>query len=335
MPRILVVADDDLEFQALNRELGARFELVRANGREQAMALLDKFPDVLALVAYWGALGSGPEVMRFAAKKRPQVARVLISARREAEAQSLVDSGVVRAVVDNPAAALAALGTRPAAAPAPAQHPLRAEPRTVVKVQVPVSTPAWQGFQALWTKDVSRGGAFFFYAQRVVPTLGAPCKVQLGGTAIEAVVAHVMTARLATATGAEAGFGVTFAPQQPSEWWVPMQRAQQPAAPPTPSAARAAAPTAKELESAKNFYTLAMSLYDQKNYGAARQKLELADRVAPNPKYEAMQAVCSGQQHLRMGLLEPARDAFARALVLDPSCEQATAGLRDLASKKK
>lgn len=331
MPRILVLANDDLEWQALNRELGDRFDLVRANGREQAMALLDKHPDVLALVAYWGPLGSGPELMRYAAAKKPDLPRVLITGKREAEAQGLVDSGTVRAVVTDPAAALAALGTRPA--PAPAQQPVRAEPRTAVKLQLPVSTSAWQGFQPLWTKDVSRGGAFFFYAQRVVPTSGTTCRVQLGATPVEGTVAHVMTARLATATGGEAGFGVSFTAQQTADWWLGLQPTQAPTAPPAP--ARTGQPTAKELESAKNFFTLAMSLYDQKNFGAARQKLELAARVAPNPRYEAMQAVCNGQQQLRMGLTEPARDAFQRALLLDPACEQANAGLTELARKKK
>ncbi len=330
MPRILVVADDDLEWQALNRELGARFELLRANGREQALALLDKHSDVLALVSYWGPLGSGPDLMRAAATKKPALARVLITSRREPDAQALIDSGAVRAVVGDPLAALAALGTKPAAP----QHPLRTEPRTTVKLQLPVSTSAWQGFNALWTKDVSRGGVFFFYAQRVVPTSGTPCKVQLGGATVDGAVAHVMTARLATAVGAEAGFGVSFLAPQPADWWAELHRAQQPAAPAAP-AARSGEPTAKEIESAKNFFSLAMSLYEQRNYGAARQKLELAARCAPSPKYEAMQAVCNGQQHLRMGHAPQAREAFDRALLLDPACEQARAGLAEVAKLKK
>jgi hypothetical protein len=87
---------------------------------------------------------------------------------------------------------------------------MRSEPRTAVKLQLAVSTSAWDGFLPLFTRDVSRGGAFFTYAERVVPTSGMRCTVKVGAASVEATVAHVMTARLATATGGEPGFGVAF-----------------------------------------------------------------------------------------------------------------------------
>src|SRR6185436_13096778 len=64
--------------------------------------------------------------------------------------------------------------------PPPPQHPLRAEPRVVAKVQLPVSTLAWDGYLPLWTKDVSAGGAFFLYSERLVPSSGMRCTVRLG-----------------------------------------------------------------------------------------------------------------------------------------------------------
>ncbi|MBL8954207.1 MAG: tetratricopeptide repeat protein [Myxococcaceae bacterium] len=335
MARILIVADDDLEWQALENELAPKLELVRANGREQALSMLERHSDLLAVVGYWGALGSGPELMRRVAAKRPAIARVLICGKPEPEAQALISSGAVKAVVSSPAQVRAAFVAKPAAAaPAPGQHPLRAEPRTVVKLQLPVSTSAWEGYQALWTKDVSRGGVFFFFAHRVVPTSGSKCRVQLGDVTAEGAVAHVMTARLATATNTEAGFGVSFVAPQAVDWWVSLQRAQQPQAAPAPGA-RTSEPTAKEVEGANNFFNLAVSLYEQRNYGAARQKLELAARMAPNPKFEALQAACNGAQHLRLGTLKEAREAFERALLLDPACEQAKVGLSEAAKQKK
>ncbi|MBK7859441.1 MAG: hypothetical protein IPJ65_12620 [Archangiaceae bacterium] len=338
-PRVLVVTGDELEWQALNRELGMAFDLLRANGRDQAMAVVERDAELFAVVAYWGALGSGPELMRSAHASKPKLSRVLISeAPASPEAQALISSGVVRAVVADPVALPRALTARAAAVE---EHPLRAEPRVPVKVQLPVSTPAWEGFASLTTKDASRGGVFFFFAQRVVPTSGSRCTVKLGREAVEGTVAHVMTARLATATGADAGFGVSFVAPRPAEWWASLVEkpayaaaAAGPSAPSAPSATRAP-PTAKELESAKNFFTLAMSFFDDRNYAAARQKLELAARLAPDPGCEAMLAVCNGHQNLRLGLSDVAREAFERALKLDPQCSRATVGLNLLKQQKK
>ncbi len=322
--RILVVTSDDHEWQALTRELGARFELHRANGRDQALAALDRDSDFVALVAYWGALSSGPELMRHASTRKAQVARVLIFERpNDDAARALVAEGVVRAVVGSPAAVAEAL--EPAAAP-PQQHPLRTEARTPARVQLGVSTPAWEGFLQLYTKDVSRGGVFFLFARLVMPTSGSRCKVAIGSETVEGTVAHVLSARLATATGTDAGFGVSFPAPLAAEWWVPLLA--KPAPPATAAApARQGAPTAKELEAAKNFHALGMSFYDDRNYAAARQKFELAGRVAPHPRHEAMQAVCHGAQLERNGDSTQAREAFSRALRIDPDCAPAKTAL--------
>src|SRR5437773_968840 len=101
-----------------------------------------------------------------------------------------------------------------------AEHPLRAEPRIPVKIQLAVSTSAWDGFVALFTQDVSRGGAFFTYAERMVPTSGSRCVVTIGSASLEGSVAHVMTARLAAATGREAGFGAAFSTPLSADWWL-------------------------------------------------------------------------------------------------------------------
>ena len=323
--RILVVANDDLEWQAFSRELGSRFELLRANGRIQALALLDREAELCAAVAYWGALSSGPELMRAISTRRATLPRVLVSDRAESgEAQALIVEAVVHAVVANPSAVAAALET-----PAPArQHPLRAEARTPVKVQLPVSTSAWQGFVPLFTKDASRGGVFFFFAQRVMPTSGTACLVKLGAAEVAGTVRHVMTARLATATGTDAGFGVSFTEPQAADWWVPLL-APAAGAPPPPSGA-AKTPTPKELESARNFHALGLTLYQQRNYAVARQKFELAARCAPDPKHEAMQACCHAAQHAHNGHHDKAREAFNRALQLDPGCAPASIGLSHL-----
>lgn len=340
--RILVVTDDKLEWQAVSRELGMRFDLLRANGRDQALALVDREGDLSAIVAWWGPLSSGPELMRAVSMRKAKLPRVLIAERPDCgDAQAVVAEGVVRAVVADPSAVIGVL-ERPA--PSAATHPVRAEPRRVVRVQLQVSTTAWQGFLPLFTKDVSRGGAFFFFAQRVVPTSGTPCTVKVGNVEVAGSVAHVMTARLATATNTDAGFGVSFTAAQTGDWWAPLIAQQQAPPPPvtataravpvTPSAGaapvRTSAPTAKDLESAKNFHALGMSFYEARNYGLARQKFELAGRCAPDPKHEAMQACCHGQQHARTGNPDQAREAFRRALSLDPSCAAATTALASL-----
>jgi tetratricopeptide (TPR) repeat protein len=329
--RILVVTEDALEWAALSQELSEKFELVRANGRDQAVALLDRDGELQALIAYWGALGSGPELMRAAAAKKPKLTRLLISEDPgSGDALGLLDSKVVQAVVADPAGVLLALAPELQAKP-----PLRAEVRTAVKLEVPVSTAAWEGFKSLWTKDVSRGGAFFLYAHRVVPSSGTACAVKLGAETVSGTVAHVMTARLATVTGGDAGFGVSFAAPPSSDWWTPLMQeaAVAPPRPPAPTGEKKA-PSAKERESAKNFFSLAMSLYEANNFSAARQKFELSARCAPDPAADAMQAVCSGQQHARTGQHAMAKEAFERALQLDPACAQATRALGALGRKR-
>jgi hypothetical protein len=211
------------------------------------------------------------------------------------------------------------------------QHPLRAEPRVVAKVQLSVSTGAWDGFIKLVTKDVSCGGAFFLYSQRLVPTSGTPCAVQLGASTVPGVVAHVMTARLATATGCDAGFGVAFSARQHAEWWL-TPRATEPPAPPPP--AQRAPPTPKELESAANFRSLGMSLYERGEYAAARQKFELADRLVGARTDEALAAVCVAQIYARSGEPVKARDSIERALQLDPSCVLAASALASLGRRR-
>ena len=272
--RILVVTDDKLEWQAVSRELGMRFDLLRANGRDQALALVDREAEPSAIVAWCGPLSSGPELMRAVSMRKAKLPRVLISERPGCgDAQAVVAEGVVRAVVADPSAIIGVL-ERPAPSAA-AQHPVRAEPRRVVRVQLQVSTTAWQGFLPLFTKDVSRGGAFFFFAQRVVPTSGTPCTVKVGNVEVAGAVAHVMTARLATATGTDAGFGVGFTQAQAVDWWAPLVAQQQApsaplaatarAVPVTPAAGaapvRTSAPTAKDLESAKNFHAQAREAF--------------------------------------------------------------------------
>jgi hypothetical protein len=211
------------------------------------------------------------------------------------------------------------------------QHPLRTEPRVVAKVQLPVSTGAWDGFIKLATKDVSCGGAFFLYSQRLVPTSGTPCAVQLGSSTVQGVVAHVMTARLATATGCDAGFGVAFSARQPAEWWLIPRAAEPPARPPP---AQRAPPTPKELESAANFRSLGMTLYERGEFAAARQKFDLADRLAGACGDEALAALCVGQIYARSGEPVKARDSFERALQLDPGCALATAALANLGRRR-
>lgn len=230
---------------------------------------------------------------------------------------------------------------------APPQHALRAEPRTLVKLELKVATMAWDGSRALWTKDASPGGIFFLYAERVLPVSGSKAVIQLGAQTVEAQVAHVLSAKLAAATHADAGFGVTFSKRQPADWWVallpPAPNATPPSAPaPAPAAPAPAAPPAKaphlpgpkELESAKNFYLVGMDLMRAKNFGAARQKFELASRIVPDPQYLAMPLVCNGFQYLRLGVLDQARTAFQRALLLSSTCAEAKDGLAQVALAK-
>src|SRR5437879_5439923 len=161
-PRVLVVTDDALEWQSLTRELGSHFDLLRANGKDQALALLDREADLVALISYVDPLGRTPDLMQRAATRKPKVTRLLISTGK-IDAQATV--------VSTPAAALAALG----AVPAREQHALRIEPRTPVRAKLPVSTSAWQGFIPLVTRDASRGGVYLLYSERSVPTSGSRC----------------------------------------------------------------------------------------------------------------------------------------------------------------
>src|SRR3954469_24794958 len=98
-PRVLAVTDDAQEWQALSRELDARFELVRASGHSQAMGVIEREGELHAIVAFWGPLTTGPDLMRDASRRRPKLVRVLIAPQPPPEAQALVSSSVVRAVV--------------------------------------------------------------------------------------------------------------------------------------------------------------------------------------------------------------------------------------------
>ncbi len=212
---------------------------------------------------------------------------------------------------------------------------LRTEPRTLLKVQLKVATTAWDGSASLWTKDVSPGGIFFLYDQRVLPQSGSKAMVEVAGQTLEAQVAHVLSAKLAAATGSDAGFGIQFTKRQAPDWWAPLMPktvavpAPPPvaAAPPAAPAPRAHLPGPKELESAKNFYAAGIDLLRAKNYGGARQKFDLAGRIVPDPQYLAMPLVCNGYQFLRLGVADQAKHAFARALLLSPNCVEAKDGL--------
>src|SRR5581483_10966529 len=150
------------------------------------------------------------------------------------------------------------------------QHPLRSEPRVAARVPLELSTETWDGFITLWTKDVSPGGAFVLYAQRVVPASGARCKVRIGAAETEGIVAHVISPRLAQAIGGDAGFGLAFSLRQAGDWWTALLPKQAAApAPPPAEEARRAPPTAKELESAANFHSLGVSFYEQRDYATA------------------------------------------------------------------
>jgi hypothetical protein len=214
------------------------------------------------------------------------------------------------------------------------QHPLRAEPRISAKVQLPVSTGAWDGFIKLFTKDVSCGGAFFLYDQRLVPTSGTPCAVQLGASTVQGVVAHVMTARLAAATGGDAGFGISFSARQPTEWWLVPSSPKPADLAPALATPQQRIPTAKELESAANFRSLGFSLYERGEFAAARQKFELAGRLQGGAADEALVAVCVGQLFARNGLQPKARESFERALQLDANCALATDALYNLGRRR-
>lgn len=221
-------------------------------------------------------------------------------------------------------------------------QPLRIEPRTPVKVSVPVSTGAWSGFSPLWTKDVSRGGAFFFFAARVVPTSGEKCLVKIAGLDVAAQVAHVVSAKLATATGSDAGFGVSFIERQTTDWWAvllaPAEAPRAPVAAPVavvePHAPRTSEPTAKELEAAKNLHALGMTLFQERSYAAARLKFELAGRIVPDPRFFALPLVCNAMQLARPGMYDKAREALQRALQLCPECAEASKGLELIGNKR-
>jgi hypothetical protein len=218
--------------------------------------------------------------------------------------------------------------------PAPPQHALRTEPRVPAKVQLGVSTDTWDGFVMLWTKDVSPGGAFLHYTQRVAPVMGARCKVRIGTAETDGIIAHVITTRLAAAIGGDAGFGVAFALRQPVDWWTPLLPGQAAAVEPAPQETRRTPPTAKELESAANFHSLGMSFYDQRDFAAARQKFELAGRISGDRRHAAMAAVCVGQIFARSGQPAKARESFDRALQLDSNCAPATAAQSEVSRRR-
>lgn len=220
-------------------------------------------------------------------------------------------------------------------------QPLRTEPRTLLRVQLKVATMAWDGSSTLWTKDVSAGGIFFLYAERVVPVSGSKAAVEVNGQTLDAQVAHVLSAKLATATGSDAGFGVQFIKRQAADWWQPLMpktvAAPPPATVPPPAASppRQHLPGPKELESAKTFYRAGVELLTAKNFGAARQKFELAGRIVPDPQYLAMPLVCNGFQFLRLGVADQAKQAFSRALLLSPNCTEAKNGLTQVGALPK
>lgn len=221
---------------------------------------------------------------------------------------------------------------------------LRTEPRTLLRVQLKVATTAWDGSASLWTKDVSPGGIFFLYAERVLPQSGSKAAVEVAGQTFDAQVAHVLSAKLAAATGTEAGFGVQFTKRQAPDWWAPLMAkpvvdapVPAPAASPPPAAPppRPHLPGPKEHASAKNFYQAGVDLLRAKNYGGARQKFELAGRIVPDPQYLAMPLVCNGFQFLRLGVFDQAKQAFQRALLLSPNCAEAKDGLAQVGAAPK
>lgn len=219
---------------------------------------------------------------------------------------------------------------------------LRTEPRTLVRLQLKVATMAWNGSASLWTKDVSPGGIFFLFTERVVPVSGSKATVEIAGAAVEAQVAHVLSVKLAAVTGSDAGFGVQFTKRQAADWWAPLMPAapkpapSAPAPAPAPVAAKAPhLPGPKEIESAKAMFGAGMDLLRAKNFGAARQKFELAGRIVPDPQYLAMPLVCNGFQFLRLGVLDEAKTAFSRAQLLSSQCAEAKDGLNQVAAAQK
>jgi hypothetical protein len=339
--RILVVSDDRAEVTSVVRELGTRFEVLCAFDVNQAYGFLARFEDLAAVVCSSAPGPFSADLMKGVQRRKPGVMRLIATSAPPREAEELVRTGVANRVIGRPwAEGMLLAAVRQAVDDDAPPAGLRSEPRWTVKIQVPVASVAWNGFVPLWTRDTSLGGAFFLFAERVVPISGSRATLQLGAEKAEAQVAHVVSVKLAAATGADAGFGVSFLKKQPTDWWSRLVITEKAAAPVAAKpagvfpSAPLAPPTAKELESAKNFHSAGSSLLQAGNFGAARQKFELAARLAPEPRFQAMPLVCNGMQFLRLGVLDKAEESLQRAVVLFPGCSEARDGLVELATKR-
>lgn len=102
---MLLVDDEPLVRKALIRELERDFELLEAGTCEEAKAILEKTPNIRAVVSdcHMGRGESGIDLLRHAAQAHPDLGRIVVSGSLEAaEGNRLVDDGVVHVFLKKP-----------------------------------------------------------------------------------------------------------------------------------------------------------------------------------------------------------------------------------------
>ncbi len=78
---------------------------------------------------------------------------------------------------------------------------------------------------------------------------------------------------------------------------------------------------------ALQLYKLGMLALESADYAKALDLFAKASRLAPSPRYQAMELVCRGHQYLSTRFFDRARESFERALQLLPDCREARTGL--------
>jgi len=198
----------------------------------------------------------------------------------------------------------------------------RREARIPGKVRVFVSNDAWEGLNPLFTLNVSNSGAYILGPPTVPALAGSSVLVKAGTELLVGMVAHTLPPADPTVRGH--GFGVSFFDQHPNWWNVP-------GAGPSVTPPRAS-PLSHE-ETPESLYLAGTGYLDQKNYVMARQKFEQAYRMTPDPRYLAMQSVCTGYQYLSTAFWSKAEESFVKAMGITSACSHAMLGLEELSKR--
>ena len=200
---------------------------------------------------------------------------------------------------------------------------IRREERVKAETQVLVSDPL-KGARLLRTRDVSSGGVFLRCEFEKCPSVGTSVSMKVGIKFFRGRVAHVSRVNDDSDAKVE-GFGVAFLTPQPL-WWLSVETSATPAA-----SAVEHISTEKAKDAARGLFALGVQQLRIKNYHLAGQKFDQAYKMSQEPQHLAMQLVSRGFEYLATAFLKQAKDAFARALEINPSSSEAIDGLRQVA----